>query len=249
MFAERWRVSTGESHVGGLVAQNKGEEHRCCPGTRDCSHKWADAGPEFPFIPLFIYFFVAVVPSACSVGFADRSMGVIVCRWGRRELEREEQGGCAECSRMAMIPNSPEPPSIHLHLSLRADTLTSPLLSAPNQSVTFKERVCQPLHCVAYIYVIALWMGVVYLIPAVGRRELLSSGSGRSATGCLCGATLWSLPIGWSGDGPGRPQTASDGCRRCMQRRLQSCAREGWGWWCGWACCSWRGLTGKRDWS
>lgn len=60
-----------------------------------------------------------------------------------------------------------------------------------------------------------------HLSPAAGPRGLPSSGSGRSATGSPCGAILWSLPIGWSAGGPGRPQTASGGCRRCRRHRLR----------------------------
>lgn len=86
-----------------------------------------------------------------------------------------------------------------------------------------------------------------YLIPEGVQQGLPSSGSGRFATGCLGGAILWSPLIGWSGDGPGRLQTASGGCRRCRPRPLRSCVREGWGWWCGWACCFWKGL--KKGWN
>ena len=82
-----------------------------------------------------------------------------------------------------------------------------------------------------------------HLSPAAGQQGPLSSGSGHSATGSPCGAILGSLRTGWSAGGPVRPQTASGGCKRCRRRRPRWCARAGWGWWCGWACCSWKALT------
>lgn len=85
-----------------------------------------------------------------------------------------------------------------------------------------------------------------HLSPAAGQQGLLSSGSARSATGSPCGAIPWSLLIGWSVGGPVRPQTASGGCKRCRRRRLRWCARAGWGWWCGWACCSWKALAERQ---
>lgn len=85
-----------------------------------------------------------------------------------------------------------------------------------------------------------------HLRPAAGQQGLLSSGSGHSATGSPCGAILWSLLIGWSVGGPVRQRTASGGCKRCRRRRLRWCARVGWGWWCGWACCSWKALTQRQ---
>lgn len=95
------------------------------------------------------------------------------------------------------------------------------------------------------LWLVDLWVfpaSASHLRPAAGPRGPLSSGSGHSATGSPCGAILWSPLIGWSGGGPVRPQTASGGCKRCRRRRLRWCARAGWGWWCGWACCSWRAL-------
>lgn len=86
-----------------------------------------------------------------------------------------------------------------------------------------------------------------HLSPAAGQQGLLSSGSGRSATGSPGGAILWSLLTGWSAGGPVRRQTASGGCRRCRRRRHRWCVRAGWGWWCGWACCFWKALAGKRE--
>lgn len=68
-------------------------------------------------------FFLADVPSAVAwvlVMGASMSLSVVEVVGG---TEREERGGCAE-RRTTVIPNSSEPPSIHLHFSLRADTLS-----------------------------------------------------------------------------------------------------------------------------
>lgn len=91
-----------------------------------------------------------------------------------------------------------------------------------------------------------VWTLSSHLITAAGQRELLSSGSGRFATGSPCGAILWSLLIGWSGDGPARRRTASGGCRRCRRLPRRSDGRGGWGWWCAPACCFYSALWGRK---
>lgn len=76
-------------------------------------------------------------------------------------------------------------------------------------------------------------------LTAVAPLVRLSSGSGCSATCCLCGATHGSPPTGWISADPERPQTESDGCKRCRPRPRRSSGRGGSRSWCGWACCSW----------
>lgn len=76
-------------------------------------------------------------------------------------------------------------------------------------------------------------------LTAAAPPVLLSSGSGCSATCCLCGATRGSPPTGWILADPERPRTESGGCRRRRPHPRRSSGRGGLRWWCGWACCSW----------
>ena len=76
-------------------------------------------------------------------------------------------------------------------------------------------------------------------LTGAARPVPLSSGSGCSATCCPGGARPESPPTGWSAAGPVRPRTGSGGCKRCRRRPLRSGGRGGWGWSCGWVCCSW----------
>lgn len=94
---------------------------------------------EFPFF--FFFWADEAVAWVLAMG-ASVSLSVVEVVGG---TEREERGGCAERSRTTVIPNSSEPPSIHLHFSLRADTLSwiihfflrSPLLLS---SLAYLER-------------------------------------------------------------------------------------------------------------
>lgn len=190
-------------------------------------------------LELFFFFFFQT--DRC-VPFRRRSW-----RWDCQCLSWTEKGGGGQSGQRDRSPKS-----------LRADACSLPSTS-PRQGRASWNKEKNHLNCVL---IGSFWMLAgdffkfffffysiftsSHLSPAAAPRGLLSSGSGRSATGSPCGAILWSLPTGWSAGGPGRPQTASGGCRRCRRRRLRWCARAGWGWWCGWACCSWRALAGGK---
>lgn len=75
-------------------------------------------------------------------------------------------------------------------------------------------------------------------LTGVAQLVRLSSGSGCSATCCLCDARHESPLTGWTAADPGRQQTESGGCRRCRLHPRRSGAHGGSGWWCGSACCS-----------
>lgn len=178
------------------------------------------------------------VSLVCPLLAGDGSTGLLSSVVKVVDGERENSG-CAESRRTTTIPESFNPPTHPpAPLSQCCFLLCRYLLvllrcsSSQRLETKYSRSVFTYLHFYLWCmseYVFrprSVWM-LPDLIPAGGQQELLSSGSGRSATGCPCGAIPWSLLTGWSGGGPGRPQTVSGGCRQCRRPRLRLCAREG----------------------
>lgn len=86
-------------------------------------------------------------------------------------------------------------------------------------------------------------------LTEVAQLVRLSSGSGCSATCCLCDARHAFPLTGWILAGPDHQQTESGGYKQCRPRPRRSSGHEGSRWWCGWAYCSLPKLkkTGKNN--